>query len=216
MKDAVPFLQLPDASLVALWCHASEPAVVLINGHGGLRVLACDFDSFLWGISERSSGLSEIDQAEERFAVPGIGGKLNAAGLPALQEKFEKWFNQHTSLLEPLATSEAEALRGRVYGIAQDMIRNGHSKVYTLSSPWWSMEFQVERVGDVLSLSYLDFGKWYPVPPKYKLAAEARALLALVKNKTRRRYELSTCSAGVVSVDNDRELVLAPPKGTAS
>jgi hypothetical protein len=130
-----------------------------------------------------------------------------------LQEKFDKWFKQHTSLLEPLSTPGTESLRQRVHKIAEDMIRDGRSKVYTFSSPWWSMDFRVERDGDELSISYLDFGEWYPLPAKYKLAEEVAAMLKLVKNKKRRRYELSTCTAGIVSIDRDRELVLVPPEG---
>ena len=70
------------------------------------------------------------------------------------------------------------------------------------------MDFRIERDGEDLSITYLDFGEWYPVPAKYKLAEEVAALLELVKNKKRRRYELSICSAGIVSIARDRELVL--------
>jgi hypothetical protein len=212
-KSALPFLRLPDGGLVALWYHAAEPAVVHIGGHGELKVVASDFDNFLKGIGARRSGLPDIDEGDEKFAVAGVGGKPNAAGLPALQEKFNKWFKQHTSLLEPLAAPAAEALRQRVHRIAEDMIREGRSKVYTLSSPWWSMDFRIERDGDDLSITYLDFGEWYPVPARYKLAEEVEALLTLVKNKKRRRYELSTCRGGLVSIERDRELVLVPPEG---
>ena len=75
------------------------------------------------------------------------------------------------------------------------------------------MDFRIERDGDDLSITYLDFGAWYPVPAKYKLKDEVVELLKLVKSKRRRRYELSTCSAGIVSIDRDRELVLVPPEG---
>jgi hypothetical protein len=215
-KSALPFLRLPDGGLVALWYHAAEPAVVHIGGHGELKVVASDFDNFLKGIGARSSGLPDIDEGDEKFSVAGVRGKPNAARLPALQEKFDKWFKQHTSLLEPLAAPAAEALRQRMHRIAEDMIRDGRSKVCTLSSPWWSMDFRIERDGDDLSITYLDFGEWYPVPAKYKLAEEVAALLTLVKNKKRRRYELSTCSVGIVSIDRDRELVLVPPEGHSS
>lgn len=211
-KEALPFLRLSDGGLVALWYHAAEPAVVHIGGHGELKVVASDFDNFLKGIGARRSGLPEIDEGEESFSVPGVRGKSNAARLPALQEKFDRWFKQYTSLLKPLATPGTEGLRQRVHKISEGMIRDGRSKVYTLSSPWWSMDFRVERDGDDLSITYLDFGEWYPVPARYKLAEEVAALLKLVKNKKRRRYELSTCSEGIVSIERDRELVLVPPE----
>lgn len=214
-KEAVPFLRMPDGGLAALWYHAAEPAVVHIGGHGELKVVASDFDNFLKGIGARCSGLPDIDDGEEGFSLSGVRGKPNGAQLPALQKKFDKWFKQHTSLLEPLVSSEAESLRRRVRKIAEDMIRDGRSKVYTLSSPWWSMHFQIERDGDDVSITYLDFGEWYQVPAKYKLAEEVAASLKLVKHKKRRRYELSVCCAGILSIDGDRELVLVPPEGDA-
>lgn len=212
-KEALPFLRLPDGGLVVLWYHEAEPAVVHIGGHGELKVVASDFDNFLKGIGAQNSGLPDIDEDEEKFSVPGVRGKPSAAKLPALQKKFDKWFQQHTSLLEPLVAPEAEWLRQRVHKIAENMIRDGHSKVYALSSPWWSMDFRVERDGDQLSITYLDFGEWYPVPTKYNLAEEVVELLKLVKNKNRRRYGLSTCTTGIVAIERDRELVLVGPEG---
>ena len=69
----------------------------------------------------------------------------------------------------------------------------------------------VERSGSGLSISYLDFGKWTPVPEEYKLADEVVALLELVMNKDRNQYELVVSCEGLVSVDEDRELLLIPP-----
>jgi hypothetical protein len=211
-NDAVPFLRLPDAGLVAFWFYAASPAIVHIGAHSELEVIAPDFDDFLKAIGARCSGLPDFDEAEEAFQVPGVKGKPKGKGLPALQEQFNNWFKENTSLQEPVKTSDAETLRQRVHRIAEEMIRDGRSKVYTLSSPWWSMTFRIERTGTELSITYLDYGKWYPVVKKYKLEEEVQALLKLVKHKKRSRYELSTCSAGIVSIDRDRELVLVPPE----
>jgi hypothetical protein len=211
MKEALPFLRLSDGGLVVLWYHAVEPAVVHLGSEGERKVVACDFDNFLKGVTARKSGVPDIDSGEQDFSVPGIDGGPDAAELPALQDRFDKWFKQHTSLLEPLATPAAEALRQRVHNIAEDMLEDGCSKVYTRSSSWWSMNFRIERDGDDLSITYLDFGKWYPVPDKYKLAEDVAALLTLVKNKEKRRYELLICCAGIVSIDGDRELLLVSP-----
>jgi hypothetical protein len=71
--EAVPFLQLPDGALVALWYHAAVPAVVLIGAHGELKVVARDFDDFLKAVAARSSGLPDFDEAEGPFRVPGKG-----------------------------------------------------------------------------------------------------------------------------------------------
>jgi hypothetical protein len=211
-KEAVPFLRFPDGGLVAFWYHSASPAIVHIGAHGELKVIAHDFDDFLKGIGARCSGLPDFDEAERAFCLPGVEGKPTREGLPALQEKFEAWFKKHTSLQEPLAGPAVEALRQRVHRIAEEMIGDGRSKVYTLSSPWWSMKFQIERNDTDLSVSYLDYGKWYPVAAKYNLVQEIVELLKMVQNKTRHHYELSVCSAGIVSINRDRELVLVPPK----
>jgi hypothetical protein len=212
VKEAVPFLRMPDGGLVALWYHADEPAVVHIGSHGELKVVASNFDNFLKGINARSSGMPDIDEGDINFFVSGVRGRPNEAGLAELQEKFDQWFKQHTSLQEPLGSPEAEALRQRVHSMAENMIRDGRSKVYTPSSPWWSMNFRIERNGENLSITYLDFGEWHPVPIKYNLANEVAELLKLVKNKKRRSYELSIGSAGTISIDRDRELLLVPPE----
>ena len=214
-KTAVPFLRLPVGGLVALWYHAAEPAVVHIGAHGEQDVIAADFDAFLKAVGTRCTGVPDIDEGEEGLAFPGVRGRPDGATLPALQGKFDKWFKRHTSLLEPTHSPDTEPLRKRVHEVAEAMIRDGRSRVYTLWSPWWSMTFRVERLGDGLSVTYLDYGEWYPVPSEYELTGAVAALLELVKNKGRGRYELSASSGGTVSIDRDRELVLVPPAGEA-
>ena len=73
------------------------------------------------------------------------------------------------------------------------------------------MDFQIERDGTDLTMTYLDFGEWYPVPKKYKLGAAVTELLKLVKHKTRNKYELDVICEGIVSIDKECELVLIPP-----
>jgi hypothetical protein len=91
------------------------------------------------------------------------------------------------------------------------MLSDGRSKVYNLSSTRWSLKFRIQRDGDGLAITYLDYGEWYAVPAKYKLAKEVEMLLKLVKHKRRAQYDLSTSSSGIVSIDRDRELLLMPP-----
>lgn len=212
MRKAVPFLKLPDGGVVAFWYHAESPAIVLIGAHGELKVIARDFDDFLKGIGAKCSGLPDFDEARSGFFVPKVNGRPAGEGLPALQKKFEAWCRKHTALQAPLAKPAAEALRQRVQRIVEAMIRDGRSKVYTLSSPWWAMEFQIERNVTNLAVTYLDYGEWHPVPEKYQLIPEVIVLLGLVKNKTEHHYALSVCSAGIVSINKDRVLVLVPAK----
>jgi hypothetical protein len=208
-ESAVPFINLPDGAVVALWYHAASPAVVHIGAHGERGVVARDFEDFLKGLAAGSCGVPDLD-GDGPFRVAGITGKARKPPA-ALQKKFEAWFKKHSALLEPLNTQETESLRQRVHEIAKSMIRDGLSKVYTLSSTWWSMDFQIKCTKANLTISYLDFGAWYPVPDKYKLEQEVVELLKLVKDTGRRHYELSTCSPGIVSIDRDRQLVLVPP-----
>jgi hypothetical protein len=150
------------------------------------------------------------------FRVPGVLGDPGREGLPAVQEKFDNWCKKHSALQEPLRRPDSEALRRRMHQIAMEMIRDGWSKVYSLSSLWWSMDYRIERTDTGLLISYLDYGEWLPVPAEYAteygLDREAMRLLELVKHKRRRRYDLSVCRPGIVSVDRDRELVLEPPE----
>ena len=183
-----------------------------LGAHDELRVIAEDFDHFLKGVGARCSGVPGFDEREPAFCVPGVTGIPKTEGLPALQARFEAWFKEHTLLLEPLDTPESEALRQRAHGIAEDMIRDGLSTVHTLASSWWSMTFFIARIGTDLAVTYLDYGRWYEVPKKYNLVPEVTALLELVQDKTHSQYELLICSTGIVSIDNDRELVLVPPE----
>jgi hypothetical protein len=101
-------------------------------------------------------------------------------------------------------------LRQRVHEIAKAMLRDGLSKVHTVLSDWWLMDFQIERDGMDLKITYLDFGEWHPVPKKYELGADVTELLKLGKHKTRKTYELDVSCDGIVSIDKERELLLMP------
>jgi hypothetical protein len=213
-KEAVPFLRLSDGALVALWYHRPSPAVVLIGGHGELKVVAASFDDFLKALAVQRSGVPDFD-SEERlpFVVPGTKGKPNTAGLAELQELFQQWFKKHTSLLPPLRTPETELLRQRIYAIAEVMSRDGRPKPFTYgATTLWSHHYRVERKESGLAISYLDYGKWYPVPEEYKLTDKVSSLLELVQDKNRDQYEFVVHCKGLVSVDRDRQLLLLPPE----
>lgn len=211
-KETVPFLRLAKGGLVAFWFGQAPPAVVSIDTRGELRVIARDFDDFLRSLHGRCTGLSEFDEAEPPLRVPGMesDGVPNRESLAALQASLDAWRKKHTVLQEPLRTPDAEELRRRVHRIAETMIADGYSTGDASSSPWWSLTFRIKCDGEGLTVAYLNAGEWYPVPKKYELEREVAELLDLVRHKGRDEYELSTCSAGIVSVDSDRELVLIP------
>jgi hypothetical protein len=211
-ETAVPFLHLPDGGLVVLWYQQACPAVVHIGGHGELRVVARDFDDFLRAVMARCTGLYDLDEPRTAISVAGVEGIPQTAGLAELQGNLQAWFNEHTALQAPLETPAAELLRQRVFNKVQAMIAQGLSTVYSPSSPYWSMQFQIERTGSSLEIAYLDYGKWHPLPEQHKLDEEAATLVKLAKHRDRRRYELSVSKSGIVSIDRERELVLIPPE----
>jgi hypothetical protein len=226
-EEAVPFLRLPDGGLAALWYRESEPAVVHIGGHGELKVLARTFDDFLKALAVRRSGLPDLDTDERpAIVVPGIGrgargeptgsppgtAEPDTRGLAELQERFERWFKEHTALLPPLRTPEAEELRCRVFAAAQAMTRDNRPKPFSTGGvSYWRIMYRIERTGSEPTVEYLDYGKWLPVPAEYGLTTAAAELLELVKDKDRDRYEFVVNFQGLVSVDRDRQLLLLPP-----
>jgi hypothetical protein len=216
-EEAVPFLRLPDGALAALWYCEPEPAVVLIGGHGELKVLAHTFDDFLKALALRQSGLPDLDTGERpAFVVPGTRGKPSTKGLPELQERFMQWFKEHASLLAPLRTPEAEALRRRIFSAAGRMSDDGRPKPFRSGTfTFWTTHFRAEGSGAGLALSYLDYGNWLPVPDEYGLAEPVAEMLELVLDRGRERYEFAVNCKGIVSVDRDRQLLLLPPERTS-
>lgn len=228
----------PTGSTLALWLYAGTDAstapVVHLGSEGdGMRVLADHFRDFLvlFGIGygdlgagdfseppaepESASRLREWLQAEFGICCPATGSAI-VRHAQSRHPDFSKWVQDALERTITRGEPVAEALRQQVHGIAEEMIRDGRSKVYTLSSTWWSMNFRIERVGDELSITYLDHGKWYPVPPTYKLEEAVEGLLKFVRNKERRKYELSACVAGILDVGPNRELVLVPAEDDVS
>ena len=228
----------PDGSILALWLYAgtdtSLAPVVHLGAEGDhLKVLADKFLDFLalFGIGYGELGFDDLSKPPEEpesaarlreWLAAEFGIRSPETGIALVQRAqarhpdFAKWVRDAEERTISRGEPEAEVLRQRVHSIAKDMIRDGRSKVYALSSPWWSINFKIERDGRDLLITYLDFGEWYPVPAKYKLVEEAAALLECVKNKERLHYELSACIAGIVSVGPNKELVLVPPEGDAS
>lgn len=209
-KVFVPFLRLSDGGLIALWYRSESPAVVHIGGHGESAFLAPDFDEFLRRAAVHRTGLPDLDD-EPALRVPSVKGEPSTGDETALREEFAAALGKHSALLPPKKSPETEPLRERVFEIAAEMIRDGRSKVYTLASAWWTMDFEIARRGSELTIAYRDYGQWYSVPAHYGLHDVVAELLKHVQNKDRDRYELSTGIWGGVSIDRDRELILVPP-----
>ncbi len=207
-EDGYPFLLLGDGAMVALWFASKSPSVVLIDAHGEHRVVSANFDEFVHAWNHRVTGVGDIDERDEEARLPGYVVEPSSTDLGPLQQQFVEWLKAHSALLEPLSSVEGEALRSKAMEVARQMLRDGLSRVYTLDKPWWSLEFKIKRYRSGVELSFLDYGQWYPLPSMYEMESLAVDLLKFVQNPDKVEFDLSICSAGIVSVDRDRELVL--------
>jgi hypothetical protein len=228
----------PDGSILALWLYAgtdtSVAPVVHLGSEGDeLKVLADNVRDFLvlFGIGYGELGFDDLSQpaaepgsaarlrewlnAEFGLCCPTTGADL-VQRATAHHPDFAQWVHAALERTITRGQPEAEELRRRIYASVAGMIRDGLSRCYTPASAWWSVEFKVERNGGEVVLTYLDFGAWFPVPPEYNLEPEVRALLQFVKHPDRQQHLLSVCSAGIVSVGPDRELVLLPSENGAA
>lgn len=209
--ELVPFVQVADGSLVALWYATAPPAIVLVGAHGeSPRVIAKDFPNFLRSISTSQTGVPDIDEDCAGMSIPGYTARQSRSGIAALQKKLDEWAKINSSLEQPTHGHDTDALRKRTHVAVKLMIRDGLSQVYT-SRSYWSMDFKVKRMRTALQIQYLDYGKWYAVPAKYDFESMVEDLFALMKDPKARKCELTVTKDGIVSIDNDRQLVLVPP-----
>jgi len=210
--ELVPFLQIADGSLVAMWYTTDPPAIVIIDAHGqSPLVVAKDFPNFLRSISASQTGVPDIDEDFAGVSIPGYCGRPLRSGIAALQKKLDAWAKKSSSLEQPTNGHGVEVLRKRTHTAVKQMIRDGLSQVYTLRD-YWSMSFQVKRVRNGVQIRYLDYGKWFDVPAKYNLELMMEDLFTWMKEPKASRCQLTVTKDGIVSVDNDRQLVLVPPK----
>ena len=80
--------------------------------------------------------------------------------------------------------------------------------MYTVRSVWWAVALRARRTLVGYDVTYLDYGKFRPLPARY-VASELIAQLALLcKHPRKRRFDITINKQGLVSFDADRELVL--------
>jgi len=205
-KDLIPFWPLGDGGTLAFWYFETNRTIVYLGSEGELELIAKNFDAFLELLKMKKTGLSIFDDSSEEYKLPTLSAKANQ--IDALKTQFLTWFKEHTTLLEPHSSKGSEDLRLRIMEIAENILTDGLCKTYTTDSFWWSLSFRISINAREISIFYLDYGKWYSLPQKYGLKPEIEAILQLVKNKDKNKYELSVSSPGIVSVDRDTELVL--------
>ncbi len=207
-KEIVPFLNFDDGGILAFWYFGHECIIVYMGSEGEQEVISENFESFLKLLCDKQTSLSIFDDSEIDFNISYQDIIINSERISELNKHFLVWYKEHTSLLEPETSDYSEKLRRQIMKIAIDFLDNGLCKVYTKESEWWNLSFNIKKDKDNIYITYLDYGKWYNLPPKYELEKVVIELLELVKNKNKTEYELSVCSAGIVSIDRDTELVL--------
>ncbi len=209
--ELVPFIRVADGTLVAIWFGTEPPAIVVLGAHGeSPRIVAKDLPDFLRLISASKTGVPDIDEDCADMSIPGYCERPSRSGITALQKKLDAWSKRNSSLEQPRKDHDGEALRKRTHTAVKQMIRDGLSRVYT-ARDYWSMDFQVHRLRTGVQIRYLDYGKWYDVPAKYNLELMMEDLFTLMKEPKVRKCELAVTKEGIVSVGNDRQLVLVPP-----
>jgi hypothetical protein len=88
-------------------------------------------------------------------------------------------------------------LRKQLHAVARTMIRDGLSKMDTLRS-YWSMSYAFKRTATDVVVTYLDYGKYYPVPRAYAIMPLVGEMLALCKNRKLQRGEFEITKDGLV------------------
>ncbi len=225
-------------SPLALWLYAgpdtSKAPVVSLGSEGDKTVvLANNIRDFLmlFGIGYDDLGAANLNQpptnpdsaADLRdWLAAKFGIHCPETGIAVAEHgrsrhpDFAQWVEDAVESTITRDEPEAEALRQRVFAVAEDMIRDGRSQVYQVSSAWWSMDFKVVRYRNQLLLDYRDRGKWHPMPEQYEIDEVVARLLQFVRNKERDHYEVSVVCSGHVTVGPYRELVLVPPANDAN
>ena len=192
----VPFLRLGDGGVVAFWFAARQPVVVHFDSEGGRRVVAASFDDFLLRCAQRKTKVDDLDDADQPAWPLGRGSRA-LSSLTALQKKFAVWCAAHSALQPVMVSSSSERLRKQLHAIARTMIRDRLSKVYS-PRDYWSMSYAFKRTATDVAVTYLDYGKYYPVPRAYAITALVGEMLALCKNRKLRRGEFEITKDGLV------------------
>jgi hypothetical protein len=210
--EMIPFIEVADGTLIALWLSTSPPSIVAIDAHGEApRIVAKDFPNFLRALSNSQTGVEDIDLDFSNMIIPNYSTLPSRTGVAALEKRLQKWVVAHSSNQSPIRSEKAEAIRKRVHAIAKQMIREGRSNVYKARSVYWAMYFKVSRVKAGFQVTYLDLGKWLSVPDEYDLVPVVEKLIELSKDPKLRKFDVTITKEGIVEVNKGTQLVLIPP-----
>jgi len=202
----VPFLLFADGGVAAFWVDGTALRVVRCDSEGQYAVLAQDFRDFTARLAKPDAEL--LDQLE-------LQGPLDTRAheprrVPASTNKaFSRWVESHSLDAKTPQTATTDEIRKTLHAIARRMVDDGLSKVYKPSDAHWKMTFRLMKVADRWTITYLDYGDWYPMPAQYGLEAVLPDLLPAMKTR-KKSYELAIWQDGKVFADRGNQIYLEP------
>lgn len=205
-KACVPFLLLADGGVVAFWIEGTDLRVVTCDSEGQFAVLARNFHDFVARLTTPDAALRERLELEGPLDTRPMGRMSKPRPVPAsIQTSFTQWVAHHALDAKTPQTASLQSLRDALHALARRMLEDGLSKVYTAKSPHWTKSFLLSQSGGGWKVTYLDYGKWRPVPAKYGFAKLLPALLAAMKSR-KKTYELNVWQDGRVFADRGNQL----------
>lgn len=210
-ESLLPFARLGDGGVVALWLQNGEQRVVHCDSEGQHAVVAVSFADFLARLARPRTALLDRLELDGPLDTARLAPATRPRRIPAsLQRELARWLDSHSLSARPSASKDALKVARELRRVAARMLEDGLSKVYRPRDPHWSVELRLAREGTAWSASYLDFGKWYPVPRRYRLQELALDLVPLLKDPRKRRFELSISKDGNVYADRGNQLAIEP------
>jgi hypothetical protein len=211
LESLLPFLRLGDGGVIALWWHDNDPSVVHCDSEGQVAVVALSFPDFLSRFAHPTPGFAERLEIDAPIDTSPLVATARPKRIPAaLSNAFSAWVESQSLSAKPDASAGASQLAKKLQAIARRMLQDGLSKVYKLRDFHWTMTYRVEHKSTPWKVTYLDYGKWIPLPKRYDLVALLPELARLMKNPRQRRFELSVWKDGHVFVDRGNQLTIDP------
>ncbi|MFC4311859.1 hypothetical protein ACFPN2_22450 [Steroidobacter flavus] len=210
VAEFLPFLKRADGGGVAFWMDGGNQHIAVYDSEGGYEIVAVDFRDFLARLGTPTEEFRELIELDVDLDTSELIPATTPKPVPeALNDKLKAWIESHSLSAPILKSAEGEELRKTLVAMAERMVADGLSKVYTPRSVYWKMDLVLEKQGESWRATYLDYGKWRDLPAKYELIERMPALLPLMKSR-KARYALNIMKGGEVFADGGNELALVP------
>lgn len=209
-SEFLPFLKHADGGGVAFWYDGEHQRIAAYDSEGGYEVLALDFRDFLARLGSPTEEFRERIELDVDLDTSELIPPTTPRPVPEeFNNKLTAWIESHSLSAPKLKSAEGEQMRQSLVAIAERMVVDGLSKMYTPRSVFWNWNLLLEKQGDSWRVTYRDYGKWYDLPARYELVELLPTLLPLMKSR-KTRYELSIMKTGEVFVDRGNELAIEP------